>query len=58
MAEQENKDWLDKLGEFSVGFLLIQTKTLPILFVNEAMMRSRFEIPFLMVMLVDLFVLF
>ena len=97
MAEQqENKDWLDKLGEFfskifinpnkdiaysirkrgedeieirdsifdgyARGFirfvLIINIKTLPILFVNEAIMRSRFEIPFLMVMLVDLFVLF
>ena len=52
--QQREKDLIDKISEF----LLINIKTLPILFVNEAIMRSRFEIPFLMVMLVDLFVLF
>jgi len=44
--------------ENSVKYSLTQTKILPTPFVNEAIMRSRFEIPFLMVMLVDLFVLF
>ena len=58
MAEQQNKDWLDKLGSFSVSFLLIQTKILPTPFVNVATMKLKFEIRFLMGMPVDLFALF
>ena len=59
MAEQqENKDWLDNLVSFSVRFSLIQIKILPTPFVNVATMKLKFEIRFLMGMLVGLFALF
>ena len=59
MAEQqENKDWLDKLGEFFSRFSLIQIKILPIPFASVVKMKLKFGIPFLMGTLVGLFVLF
>ena len=52
--QQREKDLIDKISEFFIN----QHKDMPILFVNEVMMRSKFEIRFLMDMPEDLFALF
>ena len=58
MAEQENKDWLDKLGEFFSKIFINPDKILPTPFVNGVKMKLKFGIRFLMGMFVDLFALF
>lgn len=52
--KQKEKDLIDKISEF----LLINIKTLPIPFASVVKMKLKFEIRFLMGMLVGLFALF
>ena len=52
--QQREKDLIDKISEFFIN----KHKDIAYSIRKRAMMRSRLEIPFLMVMLVDLFVLF
>ena len=59
MAEQqENKDWLDKLGEFFSKIFINPNKDIAYSIRKRATMKLKFGIPFLMGMPVDLFVLF